>query len=115
MEKTENLIEKYWSISEKLYNIASSGKTSADEFKKLSEMNDSYILTGIALNPNTPIDILKNFYERYSGLGGTDEEMRIHIVNNPALTEELLRKYAKDDKSEMVRNAATEALKRKTQ
>lgn len=111
MIRTDKLIEDYWSVSEELYSIASSEETSANEFQKLSEMNDVYVLTAVALNPKTPVEILKRFYERYSGLGGTDEEMRIHIVNNPALTEELLRKYSKDDKSEMVRNAAIEALK----
>lgn len=114
-KKTNNLIEKYLSVSEELYSIASSEKTSAAEFEKLSELNDVYVLTAVALNPRTPVEILKKFYERYSGIGGTDEEMRIHIVNNPALTEKLLRKYSKDDKSEMVQNAALEALKRKAQ
>ena len=115
MVKTDKLIEEYWSVSEELYGIASSGETSVNEFEKLSEMNDAYILTAVALNPRTPVEILKKFYERYPGVGGTDEEMRIHIVNNPALTEELLRKYSMDDKSEMVKNAAIEALKRKAQ
>lgn len=115
MIKTDKLIKEYWHISEELYSIASSKETSANELQKLSEMNDVYVLTAVALNHKTPVDILNKFYERYSGVGGTDEEMRIHIVNNPALTEELLIKYAKYDKSKIVRNAATEALKRKAQ
>ncbi len=113
MVKTDKLLEEYWSVSEELYGIASSEETSANEFQKLSEMNDVYVLTAVALNPKTPVEILKRFYERYSGVGGTDEEMRIHIVNNPALTNKLLEDYSKNDKSVVVQQAAAKALERK--
>lgn len=113
-KKTDKLIKQYWSLSEKLYDIASDPKTSAAELKQLAELNDEYILTAVALNPKTPVNLLERFYEHYSGVGGTDEEMRVHIVNNPALTDKLLKKYAKNDASEMVQNAAAVALERKT-
>lgn len=112
-KNTNKLIEKYLSLSEVLYDIASSQKTSPAELKQLSEVSDVYILTAVALNPNTPVKLLKHFYEHYSGVGGTDEEMRIHVVSNPALTNKLLKKYVKNDKSKMVQDAAAEALKRK--
>jgi hypothetical protein len=113
MTNTDNLIKQYWNISEELYNIASGEKATAAEFEKLSELNDTYTLTAVALNPRTPVEILQKFYIRYPGIGGNDEEMRIHIVNNPALTEELLRQYSTEDKSDIVKNAALEALKRR--
>ena len=39
--------------------------------------------------------------------------MRIHIVNNPALTNKLLEDYSKNDKSVVVQQAAAKALERK--
>jgi hypothetical protein len=112
-KKTDKLIKKYLSLSEELYDIASSQKTSPNELKQLSEVSDVYILTAVALNPKTPVKVLKKLYEHYSGVGGTDEEMRIHVVSNPALTKKLLRKYVKDNDSKMVQDAAVDALKRK--
>lgn len=113
-KKTDKLIKRYWSLSEKLYDIASDPKTSAAELKQLSKLSDQYILTAVALNPKTPVSLLERLYEHYSGVGGTDEEMRVHIVNNPALTTKLLKKYAKGDASEVVQHAAAVALGRKS-
>ncbi|HID70819.1 MAG TPA: hypothetical protein EYP35_10295 [Desulfobacterales bacterium] len=112
-KKTAKLIEQYWSLSELLYDIASNPKTSSIDLEQLAKLNDEYVLTAVALNPKTPVKLLKKFYEHYSGIGGTDEEMRVHIINNPAVTTKLLKKYAKNDESEMVKNAVKDALKRK--
>lgn len=108
------LITKYLKLSEELYDIASNIKTDPKVLEELATVSDSYILTAIALNPSTPVKILKKLYQHYTGVGGTDEEMRVHIVNNVALTAKSLKKFADADESEIVRKAAKRALKRKT-
>lgn len=108
------LITKYLALSEELYDIASNINTEPKVLEELATLSDSYILTAIAVNPNTPVKILKNIYQHYTGVGGTDEEMRVHIVNNVAMTAKSLKKYADVDESEVVREAAKRALKHKT-
>ena len=64
--------------------------------------------------PSTPVKILKKLYQHYTGKGGTDEEMRVHIVSNVALTNKFLKRIADSGESEAVRKAAKRTLKRKT-
>jgi len=112
-KEIDKLIDKFLDIAEELYNFASSDDASSSDFEKLSKLSDAYILTAVALNPKTPIEILIKLYEHYDGIGGTDEEMRVHIVNNPALTNKLLEDYSENDKSVVVQKAAAKALELK--
>jgi len=62
------------------------------------------------LNPNTPTRILEKKLKLRSGIGGTDEEARIHICYNPALRLTALKKLTKSDPSPAVRAAGRRAL-----
>jgi hypothetical protein len=62
------------------------------------------------LNPHTPSRILEKELKLRSGVGGTDEEARIHICYNPALRTIVLKKLIKSDPSPAVRAAGRRAL-----
>jgi len=106
----DELIERHHDILEELYQIATDEKSEAAILKKLSYMSDSYILVGLSLNPSTPPEVLQRFIDLYPGVGGTDEEMRIHVVSNVSLPKETLRHLFLNDKSDAVREAADRAL-----
>jgi len=107
---TSELIKKYLALLDELYKLASSTETSSKVLEKLSSLSDSYILTAIALNPNTPAKVLNKLYNHHPGIGGTDEEMRIHIICNAALPAKYLKQFAETDESEVVRKVAIRAL-----
>jgi hypothetical protein len=104
------LIRNYEKIVESLYNIATDPKTDRKTLTRLSVLSDSYIQSGIIFNPNVSSNILERMLDLHSGVGGTDEERRIHIVYNPALREVILRRVIEKDKSSRVREAALSAL-----
>ncbi|MCP4344297.1 MAG: hypothetical protein GY795_02075 [Desulfobacterales bacterium] len=107
---TDNLIDDYNNLIEKLYDIASNSETDSDLLYKLSELTESYILSGVITNPNTPSNLLEKMLKTYCGIGGMDEEIRIHIVNNPSLRQDVLKLIIKEEISESVREAALMSL-----
>ncbi len=109
-DKIKKLIDKYESLIEELYEIASDPKTSKASLKRLSELTDSYVLQGLIGNANIPTEILLEMLDLFSGNGGTDEEVRIHIVYNPALDREKLEDIIKNDNSKNVQETALTSL-----
>lgn len=116
MEK--ELINKLIDIHEKLIfvlnDIAENRETDPTVIKKLSELNNSYIAASISMNPNTPSTILEDWLKIHSGKGGTDEEIRIHIVYNPSLSLNILNNIINKDNSTSVQEAALLALAKRT-
>ena len=115
MENIETLIKQYNIISSKIAKIAESKDTTADVLSKISRIEDCYIQTCIMTNPNTPNSILVKILDIHVGVGGVDEEIRIHIVANPALKIDVLKNVIASDPSERVKAAATAAFSRRTQ
>lgn len=103
-------MDKHVALVEQLYEKATDKATSGSTLKKLSYLSDTYILTGLALNPSTPVEVLKRFLELFPGTDGTDEEMRLHIVSNQSLSDEILKRLSENDKSQTVRETALAAL-----
>jgi hypothetical protein len=107
MEPIDAMLHEYECLVERLYEIATNTNAPSAFLKKLSKLSDIYILTGLSCNPSTPPDVLEKMLETYCGVDGTDEEMRLHIVQNPNLSDEVLAFVAHGDPSEEIKDAAT--------
>ncbi len=112
MKKSElnKLIKEYNNVVEVLVGIAESLETDGDSLTKLSKLTDGWIQSAVDMNPNTPSKVIEKSLRRHCGVGGEDDEARIHIVYNPKLRLQVLKKVAKEDCSEEVREAALTAL-----
>jgi len=108
------LIKIHENLVSILNDIAENSKTDSSTLKKLSELNDSYIESSISTNPSTPSRILQNWLKIHCGNGGTDEEIRIHIVYNSALRLNVLKEVIEKDNSPFVQEAALLALAMRT-
>ena len=102
----DSLIDRYEKIVEQIYEIASDEKTDPNILAKLSKLTDMYILNALFCNPNTPNSVLDKALKDYSGFGGMDEEIRIHIVYNKGINIAILKRLSMDDPSHEVREAA---------
>jgi hypothetical protein len=108
--RPEILINRYERLVEQLDNIAADPGTEKRLLKRLSTLTDEQIRTSVCLNRNTPSNVLIKFLKYHPGLGGTDEESRLHICYNPSLPLSSLKKLMLSDVSLVVRNAAKKAL-----
>lgn len=105
----EPLLEDHERIVEQLYEIASDLHTEPDVLRQLSIVTDSYILNAVLCNPNTPNDVFNRALREYCGVGGNDDEIRIHIACNSGLEINDLKRIVDEDLSTEVREAALTA------
>ena len=109
----KKLLTIYEEIVDRLGAVAQNKRTPPGILEKLSKLTDSQITTNVMLNPNTHSRVLENELKMRSGVGGTDEEARIHISYNPSLRIMIVKKLIKSDPSPAVRAAARRALARR--
>jgi hypothetical protein len=111
--KTRNvkkLLTMYEKLIDRLDGVAQNQLTPSGILEKLSTLTDSQVTASVMLNPNTPSYILEKELKLRTGIGGTDDEARIHICYNPALRLAVLKKLTKGDPSSAVRAAGRRAL-----
>lgn len=106
----EKLLTIYEETLDRLERVAQNQRTPPNVLEKLSTLTDSQVTASVMLNPNTPSRILEKELKFRSGIGGTDEEARIHICYNSALRITVLKKLIKSDPSPAVRAAGRRAL-----
>ena len=104
------LLANYEKLIDQLERLAQNPGTSPSIIEKLSSLTDSQVTASVMLNPSTPSRILEKELRLRSGVGGTDEEARIHICYNPALRLTVLKALAARDPSPAVREAGRRAL-----
>lgn len=116
IELITRLIDHESSIIRKA--IAEHPMTTNDMLHQLSLDKDLKVLIGVAMNHNTPVDILLKLSKRrskrlqivicnnpnaslnileYFSTKSKDNDSKCAIINNPNVSQELLLKYAKDD------------------
>ena len=110
MKTINELINKYDELISELSNIAESEDTTAEDLLIISSVDDRYIQTCVITNPNTPSSYLEKSLDMYCGVGGIDEEIRIHIIHNPSLSRKSLLKISKEDPSYRIREIASSIL-----
>ncbi len=111
MNDITNLLKKYEDLVDRLDMIAQDQRTPRSVLEKLSRLTESQVMTSVMMNPNTPSRILENELKLRPGVGGTDEETRIHISYNPSLSVTILKQLAANDPAVAVRSAARRALR----
>ncbi len=104
------LLTNYEKLIDQLERIAQDARTPSSVLEKLSRLTDCQITASVMLNPSTPSHILEKELRMRPGVGGTDEEARIHICYNPALRLSTLKALIKKDPAPTVRAAAKRAL-----
>lgn len=107
LKTVRKLIRIYETVEEILSRIAEEESTNKQILAQLSKLHTGIIITPVALNPNTPDEILINLLLRSEG---GDEETRVHILSNPSLKINSLKKIIKEDPSEYVSTFAVEVL-----
>jgi hypothetical protein len=106
----KKLLTTYEELIDRLDGVAQDQRTPPGILEKLSALRESQVTASVMLNPHTPTRILEKELKLRSGVGGTDEEARIHISYNPALRIMVLKKLIKSDPSPAVRAAGRRAL-----
>lgn len=105
------LIRKHENMVKRLDMIAQDEGTPCSVLERLSRLTESQVTTSIMLNPSTPSRVLERELKLRSGVGGTDEEARIHISYNPSLRMKILKQLETSDSAPAVKSAARRALK----
>lgn len=108
------LLQKHEVLVNQLDMIAQDKRTPRSVLEKLSKLTECQVTTSVMMNPNTPSRILEKELKARPGVGGTDEEARIHISYNPSLSMTALRHLASNDPAPAVRSAAGRALRFRT-
>jgi hypothetical protein len=115
MNEIRKLLKKFEDLVDQLDTIAQDQRTPRSVLEKLSRLSESQVATSVMMNPSTPSRILEKELKLRPGVGGTDEEARIHISYNPSLSVTILKQLAVKDPAPAVRSSARRALRlRKT-
>ena len=109
----KDLINSYQDTVEELMTISSNPETNVEVLRELSYLDSSEVLASLRCNPNTPEEILVDWLNLHSGIGGIDEQIRIHIVLNPAIKMETLEKQFLEEKSYTVKDSILLAISRR--
>lgn len=111
MNDIRNILKKYEELVNELDIIAQDQRTPCSVLEKLSRLSESQVTTSVMMNPNTPSRILEKELKLRPGVGGTDEEARVHISYNPSLSVTILKQLAVNDPAPAVRSSARRALR----
>ncbi|MHA1253575.1 MAG: hypothetical protein ACTSRP_26610 [Candidatus Helarchaeota archaeon] len=80
---------EHWML---LSNVVSHPNATEDMIRKAFTVNDSFVHHNIADNENTPADVLRKIYEKYSGL-----DFRKALARNPNTPKDILEELALDN------------------
>ncbi len=107
---TKRLIKLAELISQVLEEAAADPRTDSKSLRELAQLPDRAVSMTATLNPNIPKGVLERILDRHVGTGGEDEQLRVHVVYNPALPLKTLKRIIETDSSGEVREAALTAL-----
>lgn len=113
MKRIESLIRLHERAVERLSKIAETANTETTALESLSRVQDPRVEAAVSMNPRTSSVVLEKMLARFCGVGGEDDERRIHIVWNPSLRLSVLKNCCLKDPSLEVRQAAIASLVRR--
>ncbi len=102
----EKLLELHHILVEVLVEVAEDPHTPTNVLKKLAKNTDDWIAGCATMNPSTPSSIIEERLKRYCGVGGEEDEERIHMVGNPSLRLQVVRRLVSEDPAPEVREMA---------
>lgn len=102
----EFIVGKFQSYRQFLYEIAESEDISVRNLEILLEIDDEYIMTAVALNSNTSLNMLLKMLDRFQYIDVCDETI-IHILSNKNISIDILRKYSTFEDSVYIKEFAT--------
>ena len=100
----DKLIQLYEMLEELLVDVAEDQATPAKTLVKLAALTEGGIVEAVHMHPNTPSRIIEKRLAISFGVGGFEEESRIHMVGNPALRLQIVRQLATKDPAPEVRD-----------
>src|SRR5687768_4090950 len=88
-------------VTEAIVRAAEDKSANPRVLEILTQVEEARVSVG--LNPNVPREVLFKILESSKYLENQDSEMKIHVLGNQVVDEELLWSFARADSSERVR------------